>query len=482
MRGFCLVLLLLSTFRSVSGKYASGVIKTGENLALISQFFFIDEIRQLDFQVEYKVTNQCCPSLAYYHKDSWESVYYNNNLDCETKSSYALAVLTFQNTPSRSTSSGNNSIQCFVNNATNLRQCSGTLRLYSVDDRWWSFVFTHCNSSQGLDISYEFKFTNGDFWDEPTEQWQLQILNSHVIALGLILLLFAIGLYFGRQLLRRDMFHRAYKLFMATLSYELVALLFKAIYRMYDSRVGVELAPLLTIGNLLHATSEIFLVVLLVLLAFGWTITSAHLSQSTQMKLTVFASLYILAYGILFVFKQRFLDSGQSFFLVFDSFHLASQGLKVVAWAWFVYGAISTVKHYPEKKKFYLSFAAFYSIWFLMQPLTLLLSIISAFLLDKWRSVQIFRILDPLHYLLCLLGFGRLLHIMHPSRANVNFPFHTRTDGVEPSQEQNPPTTFQHADGFSRISHKDDVNLEFRIPADMGRVGGNDGLNRFGFR
>ena len=37
--------------------------------------------------------------------------------------------------------------------------------------------------------------------------------------------------------------------------------------------------------------------------------------------------------------------------------------LRVIAYFWFLYGTIFTIKNYPEKKKFYIPFAVFFTVW-----------------------------------------------------------------------------------------------------------------------
>ena len=438
MRGFYLALvILLSTVNLVSGKYVSGRIDNG-NWMLVSRFSFVDDVGQLDYKVEYTVTNKCCPSLAYYNDDSWESVRHNSNMDCQSKVSYAQGLFTFQTTNGiNKSSSGNYSVQCSTNNDTQLRQCSGTLRLQSVNVRWWSFVLSHCNSAQRLNISYEFNFTNGDFWYMDVSAKEDHILENHVISFGGFLLLFATSLYFARQLRRRGLVHRAFKLFMATLGFKKGATLLDTIYHTHYVLSGVKL-PLLTFGEMLHATSEICLIVLLVLLAFGWTITKSHLRESTQAKLNKFFSIYILVFGILFVLDQEFFETGEpsQFAKILRIARLGNLALRALAWVIFVFGAITTIQTYPEKRIFFLSFMGFYSVWFLSRPFTFL---VSYFFLDEWQNAQIYHRLDSL---LCFLAFGGLLFIMKPSRANVNFPFHARLNEVDPSPEQNPLARF----------------------------------------
>ena len=47
--------------------------------------------------------------------------------------------------------------------------------------------------------------------------------------------------------------------------------------------------------------------------------------------------------------------------------------LKFLGWFWFSYAVLFTVKHYPEKRSFYLPFYLFYTIWFLAMPITIVL-------------------------------------------------------------------------------------------------------------
>ena len=431
MTGYYLgFLLLLSNFGLSSGKSISGKIHSADNWVFVSRYSFTDDIGKLDFKVEFTATNECCPGIAYYGDDLWESVYQSNSMNCQSKISRAKALFAFENTTrSNNSSNGHYGMQCFVNNATNLRRCSGTLRLYSVDSRWWSFAISHCNSTQGLKISYEFTFTDGDYWEMSAEDREKHILENHLIPFGVILLFFATSLYFAHQLRQRDMFHRAYQLFMTSLGYEFGALLLDTVHRVLDVYSTVEpVGSLLTISEVLHAASEILFQVLLVLLAFGWTITKARLRESTQKKLAVFFFVYIFVHGVsLFVVSQAAFSPSLLRLLRLNRLLLPT--LRIFAWIVFLCSAISTSRQNPEKERFYMLFVGFYSIWFLVQPLFAFLPSI----LSEWKISEIYHWFKSL---LCVLGFGGLLYMMLPSRANMNFPFHARINEVEPAQEQ----------------------------------------------
>lgn len=456
--------LLLSILGLVSGKYVSGSISNGVDWSLVSQFSFIDDKGQLDYKVEYSVTDQCCPNLAYYFHDVFESVSSNNDMDCQSKLSFAEGVVTFQNTEN----SGNLSTQCITSSATKLRKCSGVLRLQSIQDRLWFFVLSHCNSTKGLDVSYEFTFTNGDSWEMHLSAEEMHILEIQAIPFGGLLVVFVAALYIARQLLQQDKLHRVYRLFMLSLTCEVFGQSLDYIYYMYYVKNGVQLRSLQTIAELLHATSEVTFVILLILLSNGWTISTAHLGHKKQMRLTAFLSLYILTYGILFVCKKEFFDPDASHFPFESHVDKAYRSLKLVAWACFVHGAFLSIRNHPAKKTFYLKFMTLYSAWFLFLPLNFLAYFI---LFDEWYNLGVLRILRMLPYL-CVLGFAVILFIMHPRKGYVNFSIHVNGNEVDPAQVEE-PFTFQNAEAFMDQGNKaNQANMgTFRESDDKGRLG-----------
>ena len=441
-------ILLLSIFGLVSGKYVSGSISNGQKWVLVSDFSFIEDKGQLRYDVEYSVTNECCPSLAYYSHNSYESVSSNDDMDCSSKLSYAEGVIIFQNVlPNISSNIGNYSTHCSSNNATNLRKCSGKLQLRSTHDRWWFFVLSHCNSINGLDISYKLTFTNGDSWERHLPAEEMHSLEYKAVPLAGNILLFVVGLIFARQLLDQGKLHRAYKLFMITLSSKITAQVFDYNYYTHYVGNGIELQHLQTGAELFHSMSEVIFVVLLILLAYGWIITTADFHGEKQMGLKVFLWLYLLTYEILLFFKT-FIASEVSH-IPFESYlDIALRSLRTLACASFIYGTVISIQRHPEKRKFYNYFQQFYSVWFLFPPLSALMSSILFNELHQLKYLRLFRLLNPLIY---LLGFVGLLFIMRPSKVNTNFPFHVRGNEVDAMEAQE-PSTFQHTDASSRYA------------------------------
>lgn len=66
-----------------------------------------------------------------------------------------------------------------------------------------------------------------------------------------------------------------------------------------------------TNGRVLEAASEIAFLLLLILVAKGYTVTRARLRQASTVKVTLFICSYAITYTTLFIFEQQFFDPGK---------------------------------------------------------------------------------------------------------------------------------------------------------------------------
>ena len=67
---------------------------------------------------------------------------------------------------------------------------------------------------------------------------------------------------------------------------------------------GVGLVRTKLAGRILESASEILFVLLLILLAKGYTVTRARLRQASAIKVTVFMCCYAVVYAALFIYEQ----------------------------------------------------------------------------------------------------------------------------------------------------------------------------------
>jgi hypothetical protein len=73
------------------------------------------------------------------------------------------------------------------------------------------------------------------------------------------------------------------------------------------------------IGRMFEATSEIFYILMLILLGKGYTVTRARLRSRSVVKVTVFMSLYCVTYIALFTYERQVKDVEARSVLITDS-------------------------------------------------------------------------------------------------------------------------------------------------------------------
>lgn len=168
------------------------------------------------------------------------------------------------------------------------------------------------------------------------------------------------------------------------------------------------IGPSSTVGTLFMGTSEIAFLLLLLLMAKGYTITRARLSSCSIVKLTMFINTYIVAYITLFVYQATEFDPGEVLNLYESPAGLGLSLLRCIAWCAFMISTAQTIRKYPEKSSFYYPFGLFGSTWLLGGPF---LTLIGIALLDPWVRESV------MHGTFALMAFSG--HVMF--LVSVNF-------------------------------------------------------------
>lgn len=449
------ILLFVTACHVVTGKWITGKVRTVETWKFVSRFAFLDSGGKLQYSVEYPITDECCPSLVYYFDTIWPRVYPHKEIDCQAKmtSTTDPQHVSRQFRLVHNQTSNVSSHSCSDNRNTRVRHCSGTLRFHSLRNRWWFFVFSHCNSTRGLDITYDLVFTNGDSWEKHLSADELYILETDVAFLVADFATFLIALVCAKQLWMRDLLHRSYKIFLLSLCYELVAVLLQIGYYIKYLESGKEVRGIQDLGHFLDAASETIFAVLLILLAKGWTITRGRLSKQTQLKLAIFFTLYVLSYGILFIYDIQHFDPGLVMYRYDSPAGRGIVALRLVAWLWFNYAIYFSVKHYPEKKVFFGLFLFSLGIWFLAKPILVFLGY---HVIANWSRT---RICNGVDMTICLIGYIAFLYLLKPTTHNSNFPFHVCTTQVD-LMSQTTDRNFEHTEAFTRLRGAKSGELE----------------------
>ncbi|KAF2899900.1 hypothetical protein ILUMI_06283, partial [Ignelater luminosus] len=312
-------------------------------------------------------------------------------------------------------------------NSNKLIICQNARRFQSSRARWWFVAVSNCNGSKGIHMKYKILMTNGppgDYWHEhfsADEFYILPVLLAFCIAYSFLLLAIVLC---SMELKSRQLLHSTYKLyvFSATLQFFGV-LLQNAAYLKYAVN-GVGSIAVKTFGSMFMGCSETCFLLLLLLLAKGYTITRGRLPLAASVKLTIFMCLYSVTYICIFVYEAKVFDPGEVLYLYESPAGYGLIILRIIAWLMFIYSTVFTLKHYPEKSNFYYPFNICGTLWFIAGP-AFILSANSY--IDKWVRESV------VCAVLLLITFGGHLNFLiltMPSMANKNFPYHVRTSQI----------------------------------------------------
>ncbi|MEQ2289143.1 hypothetical protein AMECASPLE_030027, partial [Ameca splendens] len=124
------------------------------------------------------------------------------------------------------------------------------------------------------------------------------------------------------------------------------------------------------------------------------------------------------------MFLCQFFDPGEVLYAYDSPAGYGLMGLQLVAYVWFCYAVLVSLKHYPEKQPFYVPFFTTYTLWFFAVPV---MALIANFGIPRWAREKIVNGIQLGIHLYAHIVF---LVITRPSAANKNFPYHVRTSQI----------------------------------------------------
>ncbi|KAF4075943.1 hypothetical protein AMELA_G00224730 [Ameiurus melas] len=408
---------------SVWGKYVKGVVNTKEDWVFLTRFCFLTDFGRLDFKFRYPKSHCCQNILLYFDESSqWPAVYKRPDKDCYQKE----AVLRPENNQvinltTRYTWSG-----CVVeeDDGEEVLSCVGGRSFRSVRERWWYIVLSKCGGG-GLQLEYEMTLTNGQsFWKQHFSADEFGILETDITFLVIFASVFSLSCYFAYNLKGRQLLHTTYKMFMTAAGVEVLSLLFFCIYWGLYARDGVGNGCLKILGKILFSVSFLVFLLMLILLGKGFTVTRARISHSGSIKLSVYMTIYTITYIILFIYEAEYFDPGEVLYAYDSPAGYGLMSLQLLAYVWFCYAVLVSLKHYPEKQPFYIPFFAAYTLWFFAVPV---MALIANFGISRWAREKI---VNGIQLGIHLYAHTVFLVITRPSAANKNFPYHVRTSQI----------------------------------------------------
>ncbi|XP_065173129.1 transmembrane protein 145-like isoform X2 [Atheta coriaria] len=305
--------------------------------------------------------------------------------------------------------------------------CRNARRFRTARERWWFIAVSNCRGNRGIHIRYRMLMTNGDpgdYWHEhfsADEFYVLPVLMAFSVAYSFLLLAIIIC---SIELKSRQLLHSTYKLFVFSTLIQFFGIVFKSMCYLKYAVNGLGSPGLRVMGNMFMGMSETCFLLLLLLLAKGYTVTRGRLPLSAGVKVTIFMCLYVVTYISLFIYEAKVFDPGEVLYTYESPAGYGLIILRIAAWCMFIYSTVFTLKHYPEKANFYYPFNVFGTLWYIAGPAF----IISAnTYIDKWVRESV-----VCAVLLFITFGGHLMFLLltMPSVANKNFPYHVRTTQI----------------------------------------------------
>ncbi|XP_042147604.1 transmembrane protein 145 [Ixodes scapularis] len=395
------------------------------NWAFLTRFCFLSKQGHFIYEIEYPTDYQIQNLLLYYdEKHQWPAVY-KKPKTCHQKE----LVLNAGHGQILNLTNWYYPAECSLETEErkSVFRCAAQRRFKSARERWWFIAISNCNSSKGLYLKYKLGMFNHekDFWYRQFSADEFYILQTDIAALVLYVIVFMASCYGACVLFSRNYLHTTYKMFIVSVLCQMQSLLCLVVfYALYaDDGVGIPLLKLM--GSVLSSVSTLIFLLLLILVAKGYTVTRGRLKSGTSAKIGTFMTIYVVVYSALFTYEQQYFDPGEVLYLYESPAGYGIVALRLVGWGWFVYATVFTLLHYPEKTAFYTRLFLLYTIWFLSAPVIIL---IAAFVVPKWMREKVINIVELMVILFAHIVF---LVLTRPSRANKNFPFHVRTTQVD---------------------------------------------------
>lgn len=416
------VLILVLSVSSIGyAKYVKGALyNVQSDWLFITRFCFLSQNGELHFNFTFTTAYQPV-SLLLYYDTYWPDVYPSDKSCFEKQSPPYIVVSNGQVYTLREGS--------YCTRIGNFLNCSSYARFRSSRERWWFVVVSRCYQQNvtGFNLNYEILMTNGEQGDIFYRQFsadEFYILEVDIAFLFAIFFLFVLSIVVAVKLQSRQLFHTTFKLYMISLFFDFFRLLVMCISYGKYANDGRDNYGSKTFGEVLGAISSCIFLLLLILMAKGFTITRGRLSNSSSIKIAIFMTSFIITYAVLFIYEAVIFDPGLVLYLYESPPGYGLLGLQLVAWLWFCYAIFFTLKHYPGKSKFYMPFFVIYTFWFWCEPVIIL---IANFALGKWVRAKV---VNGIQNAVAFAGFSFFLFLTRPSHANKNFPYHVRTTQV----------------------------------------------------
>ncbi|KAI6215219.1 Transmembrane protein [Aphelenchoides besseyi] len=216
--------------------------------------------------------------------------------------------------------------------------CTGSRSFYSRRPRWWYLALANCDSINGLYLDYNILMTNG----KPSNRWFYHFSFDEFYSLPICIffmivdiIILIISIIFTYMLKSRNYFHATFKLYLHSLVLHLSGQVLMWLHydRYADNGRGFPL--LRSFGLLLRQFASVIFVLLLLLVAKGYTITRSKISQTSTVKLIIFMTFYLITNVAMMIWELALFDPAEVTYISESMAAYFQSGLIIIAWLWF---------------------------------------------------------------------------------------------------------------------------------------------------
>ena len=230
-----------------------------------------------------------------------------------------------------------------------------------------------CNGD--MDIEYEIEFTNGFNWySKHFSADEIGVLETSIAFLVLYVLLGACYFLTRKELKKLRKHHHTVKMLGSAIILAFFSHGFFFLHYIWYSSDGVGNMLFLFLARILQLSSETTFLVLLVLIAKGWTICCRKISARGRVKIAVFATVYAICWLLAVAYHHFVADKASTLHMYQSGFGYFLCALRFFALGWFWYSVSVTNKKYASKVAFYKKFAASFAMWFYGLPIIVIVA------------------------------------------------------------------------------------------------------------
>ena len=303
---------------------------------------------------------------------------------------------------------------------------------------------TTCNGD--LNIEYDIEFTNGFEWySKHFSADQIGVLETSIAFMVLYVALGACYFLTRKELKKLRKHHHTVKMLGSAIILGFFSHSFFFLHYIWYSSDGVGNMLFLFLARILQLSSETTFLVLLVLIAKGWTICCRKISARGRVKIAVFATVYAICWLLAVAYHHFVADKASTLHMYQSGFGYFLCALRFFALGWFWYSVSVTNKKYASKVAFYKKFAASFALWFYGLPII----VIVAQSIPPWQR---FMVVNAMEFTF-LFAFQLALLAMYVPNSGFNksFPFHATTNETF-LYAGNRPAAMRSANGARRVT------------------------------